>query len=358
MKRNDPPYDILIVDDEPKNLTVLREMLVKEGFTVRPALSGALALHAVEAKQPDLVLLDIMMPDMDGYEVCRQIKDRPEHAAIPVLFISALDDTKDKVRAFEAGGQDYISKPFQFQEVLARVRTHLRLRDLQTALEAQNKQLRLEITARERAQAALAEANASLQTANQELDRLARQDFLTGLANRRLFDDFLEREWKRLAREREPLALVFMDIDFFKQFNDTYGHSQGDTCLKRVAQAISRSLKRPADLAARYGGEEFAVVLPGTDAKGAQEVAETIRHRIAGLAIPHSGSQAAAHVTISLGIAVVTPEAVGGGEDAKAENEDGGMSSGVASLIQAADAALYEAKTSGRNRTCCAAVSD
>lgn len=308
-------FDILIVDDEPKNLSVLRQMLTQEGFTVRPAISGELALTAIEAKLPDLVLLDIMMPPgLDGYEVCRAIKNREASKDLPVIFLSALDDTMDKVRAFEVGGQDYISKPFQFEEVLARVRTHLRLRQMQREL---------------------ALKNAELAAANEELERLARQDFLTGLANRRTLDEFLETEWRRLTRERAPLSVILMDIDFFKGYNDQYGHGQGDECLQQVAAAIDATVKRPADLAARYGGEEFCVVLPGTDGPGALAVAEDIRLAVAGLAIPHAASKVAGHVTISLGVAAAVPSPEGH----------------PLPLVKQADEALYRSKDEGRNRS-------
>ncbi|THB63544.1 MAG: diguanylate cyclase [Desulfovibrio sp.] len=313
-------FDILIVDDEPKNLTVLRRMLGREGYEVRPAISGELALKAVAAKVPDLVLLDIMMPPgMDGFAVCRRLKENPATRNLPVIFISALDDVEDKVKAFETGGVDYITKPFQLEEVLARVRLHLSLLTMRRKLEEQNAHLQQEIAERIRAE--------------QQLTRLAAVDGLTQVANRRHFDEYLAAEWRRHKREKGELALILCDIDHFKRYNDTYGHIAGDECLKAVARAIGSALKRPGDLLARYGGEEFVVLLPLTDLGGAMQVAEAIAREVAILEIDHKSSQVSDHVTLSMGVAVARP----------------GPDNHATLLVAAADAAMYQAKEAGRN---------
>ena len=320
---------ILIVDDTPENLTVLRQMLTGRGYRVQPALNGELALRMIQRIEtlPDLILLDIMMPGMDGYDVCRRLKIDDQTHEIPVIFISALHDPLDKVKAFQAGGVDYISKPFHVEEVLARVETHLALRMLQKRLQDQNFHLQQEIVERKRAEVELAQAN-------KELQRLAMVDGLTHIANRRCFDECLKKEWKRSAREQTPLSLILCDIDYFKRYNDTYGHQAGDECLRQVADALKTSAKRPADLVARYGGEEFIVILPHTNPKGAQNVAGSIQNALRERQLPHAASQVNEYVTLSLGASSLIPTS----------------SDAPEKLIAEADAALYSAKEQGRNR--------
>ncbi len=319
--------NILIVDDTPENLTVLRQMLKEHGYHARPALSGKIALKAAQADIPDLILLDIMMPGMDGFEVCKKLKSNADTRDIPVLFISALNEAADKVKGFEAGGVDYITKPFHTAEVFARVETHLTIRHLQKKMQAQNIRLLNEIEERKRVELAL-------EGANQELEQLASLDGLTLIANRRQFDVTLDREWKRLSRDAKPLSLIFCDIDFFKKYNDTYGHVDGDDCLKKVALAITSAVNRPADIAARYGGEEFAVIMPDTDLDGAVVVAEEIRRAIRNLGIPHAQSEASPVVSLSLGVTTMTPDPEKSPE----------------TIILAADSLLYRAKESGRDK--------
>jgi diguanylate cyclase (GGDEF)-like protein len=319
--------NILIVDDTPENLTVLRQMLTKHGYRVRPALSGEIALKAVEADTPDLILLDIMMPGMDGFEVCEKLKSDARTRDIPVLFISALIETEDKVRGFKAGGVDYIIKPFHTAEVLARVETHLTLRNLQKKIQEQNLQLVDEIEERERAEMALMEAN-------RKLELLATIDGLTGISNRRQFDLYLQQEWKRSTREQVPIAFILCDIDHFKLFNDEYGHVEGDKCLKQVAQGIRRSVKRPADFVARYGGEEFAVIMPNTDIEGAIMVAREIKKEIGTLKIPHVRSKTGRYVSLSMGVSSMLPE----------------RSDEPEAFINEVDQFLYQAKETGRDR--------
>ncbi|MEX0271824.1 diguanylate cyclase [Leptolyngbyaceae cyanobacterium UHCC 1019] len=318
---------ILIVDDVTDNVDLLRSLLTRQGFSTQSAPNGAIALELAESTLPELVLLDICMPQMDGYQVCEKLKANPATRDIPIIFISALDELPDKIKAFKLGGVDYITKPFHSMEVVARIELHLSLRRLQQQLEQQNERLRAEVRDRRAAETAL-------QLANQELQRLAHLDGLTQVANRRGFDNCLAHEWRRLSREQQPLALVLCDVDCFKRFNDTYGHQAGDQCLRQIAGAIGLATKRPGDLVARYGGEEFAVILPNTPTQGALKVADDIQLAIADLKIAHQGSLVSQFVTMSLGVAVITPL----------------LDVSSIHLVTAADRALYRAKAEGRDR--------
>ncbi|WP_006459974.1 response regulator [Thiomicrospira aerophila] len=290
---------ILIVDDEPTNAKILANGL-KDDYRLKLANSGAKALELVKTSpQPDLILLDIMMADMDGYQVCQALKNDPDTQNIPVIFVTSLDQKHDEEKGLNIGAVDYISKPFHLPIVKSRVRNHLALK-LKTDL----------------------------------FEQMSQIDGLTHLANRRQFDQTLHKESHRLARSSKPLALLMIDIDFFKPFNDRYGHGQGDICLERVAQALQDVIKRPADLVARYGGEEFSVILPETDLKGAQTIAEALREAVSQLAIPHEYSAAADVVTVSVGAVSACLD--------KAEDS--------IALLKRADDALYQAKEKGRNR--------
>ncbi|HIK14932.1 MAG TPA: PleD family two-component system response regulator [Leptolyngbyaceae cyanobacterium M33_DOE_097] len=319
--------NILLVDDTPANLDLLTRMLTRKGYTVQAVNSGKKALALVELAPPDLVLLDISMPDMDGYEVCQHLKANPKTREIPVIFISALNEVSDKIRAFDVGGVDYITKPFRVAEVIARVATHVTIRRLQKELQQQNERLQQEIRDRHTVEMAL-------QAAIHELEQLANLDGLTQLANRRRFDEHLFLEWRRLSRESSPLSLILCDVDFFKSYNDTYGHQAGDQCLCRIAKVLRETVKRPADLVARYGGEEFAVILPNTPLDGAVQVAQEILQKVALLTIPHCGSGISSHITVSLGVATIVPTQLLFPKQ----------------LVAAADRALYEAKSRGRNQ--------
>lgn len=318
---------ILIVDDTPDNLHLLTRMLTRRGYEVRAETTGEMALAAIEQDPPDLILLDICMPQMDGYELCQVLKENTQTRDIPVIFISALDEVLDKLRAFDVGGVDYITKPFRIPEVMARVTIHMTLRRLQQQLHEQNELLKQQVSERRIAEKAL-------QAANQELQRLANLDGLTQLANRRRFDEYLEQEWRRLAREQLPLSLILCDVDYFKNYNDTYGHQAGDDCLRTIAMVLQASAKRPADVVARYGGEEFALVLPNTPLEGALQVAEDIRIALKRLKLEHQRSQVATVVTLSLGVATVIPSS----------------NWASSSLVAEADRALYQAKSEGRDR--------
>ncbi|HFC53578.1 MAG TPA: PleD family two-component system response regulator [Gammaproteobacteria bacterium] len=289
---------ILIVDDVPVNCRLLLESL-KGDYKIDIATSGEQALLMVTKNPPDLILLDIMMPRMDGYEVCERLKQDSTSQDIPIIFLTAKNSKEDEARGFEWGVVDYISKPFHIPVVKARIRTHLQLKR------------RCDL-----------------------LNRLASVDALTGIPNRRHFTDAFEVEWRRAIRGGSSISVMLIDVDYFKQYNDTYGHSAGDECLKRIARSLQASLNRPGDSAARIGGEEFAVLLPETDALGAAMLAERIRSGVEELGIPHEGSAQFDVVTVSAGVATVTPS------DHMERN----------TLLNAADEMLYQAKEKGRNQ--------
>ena len=304
---------ILVVDDNPTNLSVLSVSLKSSGFKVRVAIDGISAIEQVIESPPELILLDVQMPGIDGFETCTRLKSNTVTKDIPIIFITASTSTESKIKGLSLGAVDYITKPFQQEEVLARVQVHLKLRYLTKKVQDQ----------------AIA-----LKQANLELLKMANLDGLTQVSNRRRFDQYLDQEWRRLARMQEPLSLVMCDIDYFKLYNDCYGHLAGDLCLQKVAKVILACLKRPADLLSRYGGEEFAVILPETDLAGALRVAEDIRTHVNQLQVEHIRSDVSSFVSLSLGAACQIPT----------------PTTSSTKLIGAADSALYSAKTNGRNR--------
>ncbi len=331
-----PLGNLLVVDDKPDNLRVLSAILKRQGHQVRTALNGDMALKAARSLTPSLILLDIKLPGINGYEICTLLKSEPKTSQIPIIFISALRDVDDIVKAFTVGGVDYITKPFKLEEVLARVSHQLMIQHLQAQLQEQNQQLKgqnqllqKEILARTQAEIALKEANRRLQT-------LACTDSLTGIANRRYFDEYFHRMWLQMARERKFLSVILCDLDYFKLYNDTYGHIAGDACLRIAAQAIAQALHRPGDFVGRYGGEEFAVVLPDTDLDGATHVAHSIQSEFERLEIPHSRSPINKAVTCSMGVSAQIPYYL--------------LPPDV--LLDQADRALYKAKQTGRNTFC------
>ncbi|MEM7592002.1 MAG: diguanylate cyclase [Cyanobacteria bacterium P01_A01_bin.83] len=323
----DDKAKILIVDDQPDNVELLSTILTAQGYELKESDSGSSAIAMVKADPPDLILLDISMPMMDGFEVCKILKSNHNTQDIPIIFISALKEVRDKTQAFKFGGSDYITKPFYIEEVLARVKNQVENYRLKTELQATNIRLKEE-------NHKLKEAEDKLLILNQKLSKLATLDGLTKVANRYRFDEFLIREWQRGQRENFPLSLILADIDYFKLYNDHFGHQAGDSCLESVAQAISKTFNRPADLVARYGGEEFAVILPRTPTKNALLLAQKIRSAIQELNLPHPESSVSNIVSLSLGVASVIPSS----------------QYTIKQLLVTADKALYQAKKQGRDR--------
>ncbi len=439
---------ILIVDDSLYHLNFLAEMLKSYGYFTIKAENAERARITIDSEHPDLILLDIVMPGMDGYEFCKTLKYHPKNSDIPIIFMSASNELFDKIKAFKVGGVDYISKPFQIEEVVARVENQL-------ALKRQNIRLTQEIERRQYVEEILCESRTLLasvlnsspdgiaafkavrdqtgkiayfrcvvanprvaefisqppnslvgqrvlksmidqldktlfeqlvqvvetgETLNQEfyfdihptqhwyqitavkngegfsvtirdiserkewemllnqtsqnLYQQAISDSLTNIGNRRAFDHYLEQEWHRAKREQLVLSLILADIDYFKSYNDHYGHQAGDECLRKIAQAIHDAVKRPTDFVARYGGEEFAVILPNTDREGAKLVAELIHSQIHQLQLPHAQSTVCPYITLSQGVSACVPQP----EDS------------FQMLIARADGALYQAKEQGRDR--------
>lgn len=296
---NENKRSILLVDDAPANIKILGEALKKD-YQVRVATSGEKAVEiATSFNPPDLILLDIVMPGMNGYDVCRTLKANDRACNIPIIFLTAMGKVEEETFGLELGAVDYITKPFSLPIVKARVKTHIELKQYQDVLED-----------------------------------LSSRDGLTGIPNRRRFDEAYRIEWKRSCRNHFHLSLILIDIDFFKQYNDFYGHSQGDECLIKVAETLENAVRRPADLVARYGGEEFVSILPETDHQGALVVAGLLQAAVNDLNVPHEDSKVSASLTISLGVASMIP------------NHDATPNV----LIDNADKCLYQAKEKGRNR--------
>jgi diguanylate cyclase (GGDEF)-like protein len=303
---------VLIVEDSKVALKAISGYIENMGVQPLLAENGHDALELYSRERPDIVLLDIILPDTDGYEVAKEIRrlqGKDEWTAI--IFLSVMSKDEDLARGIEVGGDDYIMKPVGSVVVQAKVRAMYRLVHMQRAL---------------------VKMAAQLNDANQELQRLSMTDGLTGIANRRMFDVSLAREWRRCMRLNKPLSVVMLDVDYFKKYNDRYGHQDGDDCLVAVAQEVARSAPRPGDLVARYGGEEFVMILADTDEDGANWVAERIRQHVAGLNLPHKDSSDG-HVTVSCGISSVIPS----------------QELSVEMLVKSADNALYLSKNQGRN---------
>jgi len=299
-----PRPRILVVDDEPSNVELLADIFGGD-HEVLVAADGPAGLEVAATRVPDVILLDVMMPGIDGYEVCRRLKADPLTCAIPIIFITGLGDVAAETRGLQLGAVDYVTKPISPAAVRARVNNQITLKRVQD-----------------------------------QLTRLATTDGMTGLANRRRFDEMLALECARHARSGAELSLILLDVDHFKTFNDTYGHVCGDDCLRQVAGVMGGAILRATDLAARYGGEEFVCLLPMTGQEGAITIAEKIRHGIASLTIPHSHSSAADHVTVSLG--VITARCV--------------LGRSALDIVALADEQLYAAKSGGRNRLRAASV--
>ena len=306
----DEEATILVVDDQPANLTTLLSFLKLQHFHVRIATSGNRALLALSEHPADIILLDVMMPDMDGFETCRRIKEKKESADIPIIFMTSLDSIEDKVTAFEAGGVDYIIKPFQQGEILARINTHIALRKKEQELEK-----------------ALGEVTRQRNL----MEKLSRTDDLTGLYNRRHLNTVLKREFSRCKRHQSELSCLLLDLDFFKEVNDTYGHEFGDIVIHESAAIILDSI-RNSDFAFRFGGEEFLILLPQTETEGAVQAAEKIRRRM------EVGKITKGNITVTVEVSI--------GVSSYCQHQPAVRND----LIAFADKALYEAKNCGRNQ--------
>ena len=300
---------ILVVDDVPDNVDILDARLSSRGYVVQTAADGPSALEAVRAEPPQLLLLDVMMPGMDGYEVARRIKEDEALPFIPIILVTALNQSEDVVEGLESGADDYISKPYNFRELEARVRAMLRIKRLQDELDEKNRELEL---------------------ANQRLRKLSITDGLTELFNHRHVHELLQEEYERSRRTGEPLGVAMLDLDRFKHVNDTYGHPTGDVILYETARII-RDTAREIDMVGRYGGEEFIAILPNTDEDAAARFAERVRERVE----QHVFRDGATEVRMTTSCGVSSYPAAG------ASPED---------VLKAADQALYQAKRGGRNR--------
>ncbi|MCL2219155.1 MAG: diguanylate cyclase [Chitinispirillia bacterium] len=292
-------FSILVVDDETSNIDVLSHVL-KEKYKLFVAKNGEGAIKIARDNQPDLILLDVIMPGMDGFEVLTQLRKSDVTASIPVIFITGQDSKENEIKGLNLGAVDYITKPFHNIIVDARVRTHMKIVE----------QMRI-------------------------IERMSIMDELTDLPNRRYFNDQLVREWGRAIRETSSITLLIIDVDKFKVYNDTYGHPQGDALLQAISGVFKNALKRPADFVARWGGEEFIMLMPHTDLDGALEVAERVRSGVENLVIPCTDGTLTG-TTVSIGINCERPI----------------ISLPVAGFVSRADKALYAAKDAGRNRVC------
>lgn len=330
LSHTNPPPVILLADDDKMMRLLLREFMEQEGYKVVEVTNGKECTEAFVTIKPDLVLLDAIMPVMDGFNCCKQLVQITKNLwsasliastdestmgktvismlcdRTPILMITGLDDPQSVDRAFEAGASDFVTKPIHWAVLRQRVRRLLQQAQLYKQLEA----------------------------ANFTLQQLANLDGLTGVANRRRFDQYLNSQWSHLTQHNLPLSLILCDIDFFKFYNDKYGHPAGDTCLKKVATVLDRSVQKPNDLVARYGGEEFAMILPQTEAIDAVHIAAAMQAGVREQEISHSESPISRYVSLSLGVATIIPS------DQYSPKI----------LINAADKALYQAKTQGRNR--------
>ncbi|MEP9356013.1 diguanylate cyclase [Xanthobacter sp. KR7-65] len=312
------PARILIIDDDVGTIRWL-SAAVKGMAEVFFATSGDAGIAMARSRAPDLILLDAEMPDLDGFAVCRILKSDPAFSDVPIIFVTAHSDPHIEEAALDLGAVDFITKPSSAAIVKARVRSHL-----------------------------------ALKQKTDELRRLATVDPLTGASNRRAMDACLSTEWRRACRSRSNLALILVDVDHFKRFNDHYGHQAGDECLRATAAALMRTVRRPGEMVARYGGEEFAVILPDCDEANALRMAERLRQAVIALHIPHAGSETEPRVTVSLGIAggpsdwgQIVFTSVG---ESEPEGDIAMSKRGPEQLIAAADLALYAAKRQGRNQ--------
>lgn len=298
---------ILIVDDEKINLKILANLLKDEYLPILAPNGERALLHAFSESPPDLILLDVVMPEMGGYEVIKILKNDDQTKNIPVIFVTALNSIEDEERGLLLGAADYIAKPYSPPIVKMRLRNQLRIVH----------QYKL-------------------------LDQLAYLDGLTEISNRRRFEEVFQKEWARSSRNGSHFSLAMADVDYFKQYNDHYGHAMGDTGLQKIAKALDGVLRRPGDLIARYGGEEFVLLLPETDMYAAQEVAQRCLKEVNDLKIPHKYSQVANHISISLGFVTKDKDTITSPQD----------------FVMNADRNLYLAKENGRNQIVASMIGD
>jgi diguanylate cyclase (GGDEF)-like protein len=293
---------LLLVDDDPAMIQIMGRILSPLA-DIRFATSGKDALRLARETPFELMLLDAQLGDMEGLQVLQTLQADPLLAELPVIFVTSHDEEALEVAVLQHGAVDFIAKPVRAAPLMARVQTQLKIRRL-----------------------------------TRELRQIATQDGLTGVANRRAFDQALAREWRLAERARQPLSLLMVDVDFFKRYNDHYGHQAGDECLKQLAKLLQTLSQRPGDLAARYGGEEFVLLLSDASWQGAEHVAQRLLQAVQALHLPHATSELG-YVTVSVGLACQEPEAI---------NPD----LGCETLLHRADMALYEAKKNGRARVC------
>ena len=315
------PIMVLLVDDQPLVASLLqRELANEKDISIHYCQDSSQAVGTAEKVGPTVILLDLNMPGIDGLTVCRFIRAHPATRDIPVIMLSSNDDPVTKAAAFTAGANDYIVKLPDAIELIARLRYH-------SAAYVNKLQ-------RDDAYRALRASQMKLAELNMQLLKLANVDGLTGIVNRRHFEERLAEEWLRAWRNRHPLTLIMFDVDWFKQYNDKFGHLEGDECLKRIASSAQEIISRPADTVARYGGDEFIVLLPETDSSGATIVAEKLRADVENLHLPSPDSAISPYITISLGVTTIVPAA----------------NSAPDACIKLVDEALYRAKNAGRNR--------
>jgi diguanylate cyclase (GGDEF)-like protein len=360
--------EILVVEDSSTQALRLRQMLESSGHFISVTQNGVEALSYLETHLPKLVISDVMMPAMDGYELCRRIKSDERLRHIPVLLLTRLSEPGDIVEGLECGADNFLTKPYEKEALMSRIQyilvnqqmrrrpcsdigleiyfsgkkffinsERIQILDLlfstyDTSLQQKHELEQINMELRDVTHQ-LEESNRMLEAANRKLQKLSYLDGLTGIPNRRFFDESLNNEWRRCAREKQPLALLLIDIDWFKRYNDRYGHQEGDCCLQHVAKALEKELKRGGDLVARYGGEEFVALLPNTSKEGALKVAQKMCNRIEELEIAHTRSETSDFLTISIGAASLVPEVE--------------LPSSI--LVGTADKAMYTAKRKGRN---------
>ncbi len=294
--------EILIVDDDSSVVIALHKVLQDFG-RIRFAVTGAQALDMIKENRPDLILLDVELPDANGIDLCLMLKENTLTSNIPVLFITSTIDTGFEEKVFDAGASDYIIKPLKPRVVAARVHTHL-----------------------------------AYHQALVQLKKLAHTDGLSGLANRLAFDEHLDIEFRRARRQHEPLSIVMIDIDEFKKYNDHFGHVAGDDCIRLISRELNEITKRPTDVVARYGGEEFALLLPNTDKNGAQTLINHLMTAITDLSIQHAPQAIFPTVTVSVGFTTLESLSSNIGSISATE------------IVEIADQALYQSKHEGRNR--------